>query len=203
MAATGILSVVVRAEKHLGHQVMVAAHLPLGVSIIAWGCALWIGVWLHEYRPRSDTPASSWSANLSAPAFRKSGMWLWTLTIVTSLDDALFMWQAILAGRVLGGHSDMLKVHGSHGDILGDVLVVAMLVAAVFAWSSRGARWPFWSLLALMPLVSLQFERGDSNSINAPSLNGTALLSRSTVILIGRWRLRVRQRPRRVKAPAA
>ena len=203
MAATGVLSVFVLAEKHLGHKVIVAAHIPLGVSIIALGFALLIGVWLHQYRPRSYKPASSLSANLSEPAFRKSGMWLWTLKIVTSIYDALFIWQAILAGRVLGGNSEMLKVHGSHGDILGDVLVVAILVAAVFAWYSRGARWPFWSLLALMPLVSLQFELGYSKSINAHILNGTALLSLSTVILIGLWRLRFRQRPRRVKAPDA
>jgi hypothetical protein len=106
---------------------------------------------------------------------------LLSLRITVVLQAILMLVQVALAGEFLGGHYDMLALHG----LVGRVVTVATLLTAVAAFFVRRLGGPGAFLpMAVVLVVALvgQIALGEMHSVPAHVLLGVILVSATAVL---------------------
>ncbi|MFF4508484.1 hypothetical protein [Streptomyces sp. NPDC001401] len=124
---------------------------------------------------------------------------LLSLRITVVLQAILMLVQVALAGGFLGGHYDMLALHG----LVGRVLTVATLLTAVAAFFVRRLKGPAAFLpLAIVLVVALvgQIALGELHSVAAHVLLGVILACATAVLT---QRVMTTPLPARATAPHA
>ncbi|MFF0430194.1 hypothetical protein [Streptomyces sp. NPDC004520] len=122
---------------------------------------------------------------------------LLSLRIATAFLSVLMLAQVALAGGFLGGHYDMLALHGT----LGRVITVVALLTAVAAFLVRRAGGPRAVLpaaIALVPVLVGQIALGMGRAVTLHVLLGVILVSAVAVLS-----QRVLTTPLPPKTPAA
>lgn len=106
---------------------------------------------------------------------------LLSLRITAALQSLLMLAQTALAGGFLGGHFDMLKMHG----VLGRVIVVVallMAVAAFFVRRSGGPRTVLPASVVVVLALIAQMVLGLNRSVASHVLLGVVLVSAVAVL---------------------
>lgn len=101
---------------------------------------------------------------------------LLSLRIIAAIQSILMLLQVALAGGFLGGHFDMLALHGTLGRVI-TVVALLMAVAAFFVRRCGGPRSIFpASVVVLLALVA-EIALGLGRSVASHVLLGVVLVS--------------------------
>ncbi|MFE7353691.1 hypothetical protein ACFU8Q_10900 [Streptomyces sp. NPDC057543] len=121
---------------------------------------------------------------------------LLSLRIIAAFQSILMLVQVALAGGFLGGHFDMLAIHGTLGRVIA-VVALLMAVAAFFVRRFGGPRSLLPASVVLLLALVVQIGLGLGRSVASHVLLGVVLVSAVAVLS-----QRVMTTPLPVKSPA-
>lgn len=121
---------------------------------------------------------------------------LLSLRIIAALQSILMLVQVALAGGFLGGHYDMLAIHGTLGRVI-TVVALLVAVAAFFVRRFGGPRSIFPASVVMVTALVGQIALGLGRSVAAHVVLGVILVSAVAVLC-----QRVMTTPLPAEAPA-
>ena len=117
------------------------------------------------------------------------------LRLVASVQPALLLLQAALAGQFLGGNQAAVGLHSANADLI-QVLGLVQVVLAVVVWRRRGPAWPAAVSALLLLAIEVQFVMGFRQQVGVHVPLGVAIFGVMVWLAIALRRLWLSAGPR-------
>ncbi|MGW3494396.1 hypothetical protein [Streptomyces sp. NPDC001020] len=134
--------------------------------------------------PPAESPPAL--ANSEHPQVRRWPLVLFR--IMVTIEAALALGQAVLAGSFLSGHYKALDLHNLNAGITTTVALV-QIVAAVLLWRpGRGPGWPALVSTALLVVEVVQMTLGYTRTLAVHVPLGVLIVTSTLLMLVWAWR---------------
>ncbi len=111
------------------------------------------------------------------------------LRLVASVQLALLLLQAAIAGQFLGGNDAAVGLHWANADLI-QLLGLVQVVLAVVVWCRRGPAWPAAVSALLLVAIEFQFVMGFRQQVSVHVPLGVAIFGAMLWLTIALGRLR-------------
>lgn len=117
--------------------------------------------------------------------------------MLLTLAAAGYLFQAVSAGQFLQGDYDFLRIHQSGTTTLDAVMFLALIVAGLFRWLSRGPLLPFLGTLGVLLVSQAQAGTGAARMVWLHVPLGVVLIGLVWALAWYAWMLPANVRSRR------
>ena len=107
---------------------------------------------------------------------------------LTSVQAALVLTQAALAGQFLNGNQGALNLHAANAEVI-PLVTIAQLVVAIRVWRRRKVAWPTAAAAVLLVAIVFQVAFGYGRQLAVHVPLGVAIFGTTLWLLIGTRRL--------------
>jgi hypothetical protein len=128
------------------------------------------------------------------------------LRLVASVQPALLLLQAAIAGQFLGGNAAAVGLHWANADLI-QLLGLVQVVLAIVVWTRRGPAWPAAVSALLLVAIEVQFVMGFRQQVKVHVPLGVAIFGVMLWLAIALGRVSrseaARRKPRSVGEPSS
>jgi hypothetical protein len=119
------------------------------------------------------------------------------LRLAATVNAAVVLGQAVLAGMILDGSDSAADAHRTNGQVFLAVTLVQLVLAVLLWRPARGPGWPALASGVLLTAAATQYSAGEDRNLALHIPLGVTVFGIVVSVMVGLWRSRARTGGRR------